>query len=224
MQRKIQYFTTTLILFFYFFSLTDVHAQFGISFKYVLDYEDIPSNIPGKANDRLSQQGSQVALDYRIKLVNYGVLFGPEIFAKMVRIKGIDIFDASNLEVGRVKSIRSFGMNIPVTIYPFHFDQCDECPTFSRQHFFKNHFFLQPVVGYELRNWVNEPDNVVPEINEHFAMAGLGLGLDFFAGKYVKISPILQYKHYFPLTDNSLYQSKLKPAAFEAGVRIGWGR
>lgn len=200
------------------------YGQFGLAIKHAFDYEDIPNSTPGQVNERLLQHGGVIALDYRVKLVNYGVHFGPEIMAKMVRAKGIDIFDSNTEKIGEAKNLRSFGFNLPVTMFIFHFNQCDECPTFKRQHFFKNNFFIQPVIGYELRNWVTEPSDIVDDINEHFIMGGLGIGVNIHASKLIKIQPTLQYKRNFGLNDNSLYKTKLQPSILEAGIRIGWGR
>lgn len=221
LKRLTGFFTFWVIL---VLNVHSAQAQFGLAIKHVFDYEDIPSVEPGRSNDRLLQHGGQLALDYRIKVVNYGIVFGPELIAKMVRVKDVPLFDNNSLPTGSVKNIRSLGINIPVTIYPFHFDQCDECPSFKRQHFFQNNFFIQPVVGYEARNWVTDPAEVTETINEHFVIAGFGIGADIKAGKIVRFSPIVQYKYNFALNENAHYHSRLKPSMLEAGIRIGWGR
>ena len=139
MHRFNFYFFTLLLIFVF---TGTANAQFGLALKYVSGFEDIPSNVPNRTNDRLQQNGASLALDYRIKMVNYGLLFGPEVALKYLSTNGIDVYDVSNLEVGKVSSIKSFGINLPVTIYPFHFNQCDECPTFKKANFFKNNFFV----------------------------------------------------------------------------------
>lgn len=221
MHRFNFYFFTLLLIFVF---TGTANAQFGLAFKYVSGFEDIPSNVPNRTNDRLQQNGASLALDYRIKMVNYGLLFGPEVALKYLSTNGIDVYDVSNLEVGKVSSIKSFGVNLPVTIYPFHFNQCDECPTFKKANFFKNNFFVQPVIGYELRNWTTDPSGIVDDIKEQFVVAGIGIGADIHFGKIIRLSPIVQYKQNFPITDNVLYHQKLKPASLEVGVRLGWGR
>ncbi len=200
------------------------YAQFGVSIKHAFSYEDIPHTTPNQPNLSLLQHGGVIALDYRIKMVNYGVLFGPEIMAKMVKTKGIPIIDENTEQIGEVDKLRSFGVAVPVTIYPFHFDQCDECPSFKKKQFFTNAFFVQPVVGYELRNWTTSPADVIEEVTEHFVVAGLGVGVDIKAGDIIRISPLVQYKRNFGLNDNSHYKTRLQPSILEVGIRVGWGR
>ena len=213
------------LIIFVFGLQNQAKAQFGISLKHAFDYEDIPNTTPNQPNERLLQYGGVIALDYRIKMVNYGVLFGPEIMAKMIRAKGIAIIDENSTEqIAEADQLRSFGINIPVTIYPFHFDQCDECPSFKKKHFFTNAFFLQPVVGYEMRNWTTDPADVIEDITEHFIVAGFGVGVDIKAGQIIRISPMVQYKQNFALNENTHYKTKLKPSILEVGIRVGWGR
>ncbi|MCO6459949.1 MAG: hypothetical protein J5I59_00980 [Saprospiraceae bacterium] len=220
--HRFRYVVFTLILITIF--SYSASAQFGLTLKYVADYEDIPSNVPGRTNDRLRQDGGEIALDYRIKLVDYGVVFGPEVAVKYAAVKGIDIFDGGNLEIGKVDAIKSLGFNFPVTIYVFHFNQCDECPTFKKPNFFKNNFFVQPVIGYEYRSWDTTPADTPLKINDQYVIAGMGIGVDIHLGKYLRLSPIIQYKQGFPMVENPLYNKNLKPSFVEAGVRLGWGR
>ena len=221
---SIRFLIVFTLIFFLTISTDKAFGQFGIAIKHAFDYEDIPNNVPGQVNERLLQHGGVIALDYRIKLVNYGIHFGPEIMAKMVRAKGIDIIDSNTEKIGEADNLRSLGINLPVTIFLFHFNQCDECPTFKRQHFFKNNFFIQPVIGYEMRNWTTDPADITEDINEHFIMGGLGIGVNIAASKLIKIQPTVQYKRNFGLNDNAHYKTKLQPSILEVGIRVGWGR
>ena len=219
--RPLNIFTLVFLISCFSYS---ANAQFGISIKHAFDYEDIPSAVPNQTNERSLQHGGVIAMDYRVKIVDYGVNFGPEIFAKMIRAKGIPVNDVGGIELGKVKEIRSFGINIPVTMYVFHFNQCDECPSFKRKNFLKDNFFIQPVIGYEIRNWTTDPTDITENITEHFIAGGIGAGVNIMAGKIIRIAPIVQYKRNFSLTENALYKTKLQPSILEVGVRVGWGR
>lgn len=204
--------------------VNNASAQMGIALKYGLHYENYPGDVPGLPNKTEKMNAGIVALDYRLKLVNYGVAFGPEIYGKFIKPKELLLTSPEDPEGKYFESIRSIGLAIPVTIYPFHFDQCDECPSFRSKNQLTHTFFIQPVFGYEYRDWQIDAPTFPDPINEHMVVAGFGLGVDILLTKYLRLSPMAQYRHFFGMTERAYYDRKASAGSLELGMRLGWGR
>lgn len=208
------------ILFIFIFLCTSSYlsAQYGIRFQYIASLNDFPDT----KNESSLSQGGMIALDYRYGFKNYRMGIGLMPYAKIIIPKGNFIIGVKDGEGILLDNAKAFGANFTFTYYPLDIIKCD-CPTINKKGLWlKQSLFLEPQLGYELRNYKPKVSDGL-DFRDQFITAGLFVGVDMRMLSSLTLSPLLGVRKHFELGRSKRLDNVSNPFGVEVGLRLGWG-
>ncbi len=202
---------------------TFLFGQVGVSGAYrtfsAVEWMELINDLTENRLD--NPTGFNVAIDYRLRLINKRIEFLPEI--------GYTTVESST---GSSSSkINLLGFHLNTNLYPFDLEGDCDCPTWSKSgNVFEKGFFVQVAPGV-VRSVVKVGDGntTVFDVEETFFEIGIGAGLDIGVSDFFTVTPLVKY--YFA-PNVGYYPSTAAPITFGpassnlnqlyAGIRLGF--